>query len=191
MGRRSLQARFKPGVYVFPGGMLERTDLLVRPATLLDPSIPPRIAVGGSLRRANALALAAVRETYEESGLIAGVPGDLGPNPDPSWAAIRELGLAPALDRLVYLGRAITPSPQPIRFHARFFGIDSQHVQGELRSSSELGDLQWVPLARATGLPVMDVTLLILESLQRLLTERDARAPFLCFQRGRRTIHWA
>src|SRR5690606_27634792 len=121
-----------PGVYVFPGGMLEREDHRVRPVSGLAADIVPRIAVAGSQHRANALALAAIRETFEESGLVVGVPGDPGPSADPSWRALRARGIAPALAPLCYLGRAITPSIQPIRFHARFFAVDARHVSGEL-----------------------------------------------------------
>ncbi len=190
MGRRHSKARFKPGVYVFPGGMLERADHLVQPASALAPAIVPRIAVAGSQERANALALAAIRETFEECGLVVGVPGDPGPSHDPSWQALRARGLTPQLAPLRYLGRAITPSVQPIRFHARFFAIDSRHVTGELTGSGELGDLQWVPLATARELPVMEVTLLMLESLRRKLEDDDDRAPFLSFQHGRRRVIW-
>lgn len=191
MGRRSDQARFKPGIYVFPGGMIERWDHFARPATPLAATITHKLAVGGSQRRANALAMAAIRETYEESGLIVGVPGDIGSNPHPSWQKIRDRGLAPALDRLTYLGRAITPSHSQIRFHARFFGVDARDIQGELRNTSELLDLQWVPVSAAKELPLMNVTLMILDSLQTYLTAAEHRAPFLSFQRGRRLIQWS
>lgn len=190
MGRRSARARFKPGVYVFPGGMLERADHRVRPASGLPGDIVSRIAVAGSQQRANALALAAIRETFEESGLVVGVPGDPGPTTDPSWQALRARGIAPELAPLRYLGRAITPSVQPIRFHARFFAIEAEHVSGELAGTGELADLQWVPLGAARSLPVMDVTLLMLESLRRQLEDGDRRAAFLSFQHGRRQILW-
>ncbi|MGH7887872.1 MAG: NUDIX hydrolase [Candidatus Binatia bacterium] len=189
MGRRSDKARFKPGVYVFPGGGLERADHQIRPLRPLPQLVVDKIAVGGSVARGNALALAAIRETFEESGLIIGEAGDPGPSTSDSWRSIRARGLAPRLDALSYLGRAITPSPQPIRFHARFFAVDAAHAHGDLGSSGELSDLQWVPLADASKFEVMGVTLLMLESLQRYLEAPAAhRAPFLSFQHGRRVI---
>ncbi len=191
MGRRSDKAKFKPGVYVFPGGRLERADSAVRPLTPLAPHIPSRLAVGGSEVRARALALAAIRETFEESGLIVGAPGDHGHTIHPSWASMRARGLAPALDTLVYLGRAITPSVQPIRFHARFFAVDARHAHGELGGDSELSDLRWVPLSQVETLEVMPVTLLMLQSLQQYLAAPVShRSAFLSFQHGRRTLQW-
>lgn len=190
MGRRSDKARFKPGVYVFPGGMLETADFKARPATPLHPAITPKVAVGNSHDRANALAMAAIRESMEECGLVAGVPGDVGPNPDPTWQAMRTLGLAPALDRLVYLGRAITPAVQPIRFHARFFAIDAEHTSGELGGSGELSDLRWVDIEEAQQLEVMFITQLILKTLQERLDRGDEKALFLSTRLGKRLIAW-
>ena len=190
MGRRSDKARFKPGVYVFPGGGLEAHDHRVLPHSALAPGIVPKLAVANSQTRGHALALAAIRETYEECGLLVGAPGDVGSNPSPSWQAFRTAGLSPPLGALRYLGRAITPSPQPIRFHARFFAVDDRHVSGQTDDTSELSDLQWVPVAQVKDLQVMPVTLLMLEALSRQLEDGDPRAAFLSFQHGRRQILW-
>ena len=190
MGRRSDKARFKPGVYVFPGGGLEAADARVQVHSALESSIPPRLAVGNSTVRAHALALAAIRETFEECGLLVGVPGDIGPNPHPSWQDYAQRGLAPPLGALRYLGRAITPSPQPIRFHARFFAVEERYVSGQIDDTHELGDLQWVPVKQVPDLNVMPVTLLMLEALARQLEQGDPRAAFLSFQHGRRQTLW-
>ena len=190
MGRRSNSARFKPGMYVFPGGGLERDDHRVRTASALDASIVQRIAVGGSLSRAHALALAAVRETYEEVGVMVGEPGDIGRNPHASWRAFHARGLMPPLGALSYLGRAITPSVQPIRFHARFFAVESAHAHGTARPSGELTDVQWVAVEDTGHLELMPVTLLMLDALSRQIEARDQRAAFLSFQHGRRQILW-
>jgi 8-oxo-dGTP pyrophosphatase MutT (NUDIX family) len=190
MGRRSETARFKPGMYVFPGGGLERADHRVRTRSVLAPTIVERLAVAGSASRGHALALAAVRETWEEVGVMVGEPGDIGTNPSPSWQAFQARGIEPPLGRLSYLGRAITPSVQPIRFHARFFAVDAALAHGEPRPSGELHDVQWVPLADVQGLEVMAVTLLMLEALSRQLHARDTRAAFLCVPRGQRRVLW-
>lgn len=190
MGRRSERARFKPGEYVFPGGGLEAPDHRVRTPSGLDAAIVARMAVGGRPARGSALALAAVRETWEEVGVMVGVPGDIGANPSPSWQAFRAEGLAPPLGALRYLGRAITPSVQPIRFHARFFAVEAGHAHGEPRPSGELTDVQWVPLGDTTHLSLMPVTLLMLDALSRQVEVDDPRAVFLSFQHGRRQVLW-
>ena len=189
MGRRSDKARFRPGVYVFPGGRLEAADHRVTPLSPLAPGTLPKMGTGAST--AQALALAAIRETFEESGLIVGTQGDAGPSGHPSWEAIRARGFAPALHTLVYLGRAITPPVQAIRFHARFFAVEAQHAHGELGGDSELEDLRWVPFDDVTQLEVMPVTMLMIESLNRYLATPNAhRTAFLRFHSGRRTISW-
>lgn len=190
MGRRHKQARFKPDVYVFPGGMLERADHAVRAGSGLDPAITDKLAVGGSHRRAQALAMAAIRETFEETGLIAGTTGDIGPSRDPTWAHFRVLGLAPALRQIDYLGRAITPSVQPIRFHARFFFVSADHITGDITPSDELEDLRWVPVTKRSSLHMMKVTEFMLDTLKRRLTGEITTAPFLSIQRGRPTAVW-
>lgn len=190
VGRRSAHARFKPDTYVFPGGGLERADHRVRPVSALAADVVARLAVAGSPARAHALALAAIRETWEEVGLMFGAPGDIGENPSASWQAFRCRGLAPALDRLTYLGRAITPSPQPIRFHARFFAAEIADLHGDPRPSRELSDVQWVSLADTARLHLMPVTLLMLDALKRRLATQDTRTAFLSFQHGRRQIRW-
>ena len=190
LGRRSDKARFKPGVYVFPGGGLEAHDHRVVPHSPLPPDIPPRVGVGQALGRAQALALAAVRETFEECGLVVGAPGDIGANPSPSWQAFRARGVAPPLGALRYLGRAITPAVQPIRFHARFFAVDARYVSGKTDDTSELSDLQWVRVAQVRDLQVMPVTLLMLEALTRQLDNNDPRAAYLSTRQGKRLIVW-
>jgi 8-oxo-dGTP pyrophosphatase MutT (NUDIX family) len=190
MGRRHQAARFQPGVYVFPGGMIERSDHLAHSISDLDRSITAKIAVGGSHGRAAALAMAAVRETFEETGLVVGAPGEVGPSRDPTWSRFRELGLAPDLQQLGYIGRAITPSAQSIRFHARFFFVSDEHVRGDIVASDELEDLQWVSLEKLETLPVMTVTKLMLETLNRRLAGEITTAPFLSFQNGHRLLRW-
>ena len=59
-------------------------------------------------------------------------PGDVGTH-DGAWAAFDAQGIAPAHDRLRFLGRAITPTSAPRRFHARFFVADGDAREGEHR----------------------------------------------------------
>ncbi|MEX2482609.1 MAG: NUDIX hydrolase [Gammaproteobacteria bacterium] len=188
MGRRGGKARFKPGVYVFPGGILERSDYRARPLHTLGPEIPPLMAVGRSAAKANALAMAAVREAFEEAGLIYGKPGDIGNVNHTSWSEFRRRTLAPDLGNLDFLGRAITPTVQPIRFHARFFAIDIEHLDGELAGDGELEDLRWVRLDRTAGIEMMMVQEMILATLGKRLAGQHAPPQRLFFSWGRRNI---
>ena len=175
MGRRLRRAAFMPDHYVFPGGRIDASDARANPASPLDPSVTGHMKVAGRDSRARALAMAAVRETFEEAGLLLGEAGDVGPVGDETWRAIRDTGLAPALARLHYVGRAITPTTSRIRFHARFFMADSSHVTGELGGSGELVDLHWTPLDAALELPLADVTeYLVGEEIPRQLAATGA-----------------
>ena len=188
MGRRGSKARFKPGVYVFPGGVLERCDYHARSAGELDAHIAPLLAVRNSPSKAAALAMAAVREAFEEAGLLFGVPGDVGGVNHATWIEFRRREVAPDLGKLTFVGRAITPSFQPIRFHARFFSVDADHLEGELRGDGELEDLHWVRIDRPTGLELMIVQEMIMKTLNERLCGRDAPPQRLFFNWGRRNI---
>ncbi|MGE0483737.1 MAG: NUDIX hydrolase [Gammaproteobacteria bacterium] len=188
MGRRGGKARFKPGVYVFPGGVLERHDYRARPLRGLDDAVPPLLAVGDSQAKANALAMAAVREAFEEAGLLYGSPGDVGAVGHDTWAEFRRRELAPDLAALDFLGRAITPSFQPLRFHARFFAVEADRLSGELRGDGELEDLRWIRLDDTAGFEMMMVQEMILATLGRRLAGQDAPPQRLFFRWGRRNV---
>ena len=139
MGRRREDARFLPGCFVFPGGAVEGADRAARPASRLDLAHLGAMGVGGDAAAATALATAAVRETWEETGVMIAAPGDVGAAPGATFDEMRRRGVAPALGRLVYLGRAITPARHPIRFHARFFLTLVGHGRNGLRDDARGG----------------------------------------------------
>ena len=167
LGRRQMSARFMPGFYVFPGGGIEHGDHVVQSASELAPELVERGAripeIGVDRAHIRAMACAAVRETVEETGLMLGGSGAVGEDLEGGWATMRAAGLAPHLDCLRYVGRAITPAESPIRFHARFFAASADHVQGDLRPTAELDDLLWVPLTEATDLALASPTRFMLK----------------------------
>ena len=158
MGRRHGDARFLPGYFVFPGGAMESADRAARPASMLDLTHLGAMGVGGKAAAATALAVAAVRETCEEAGVMIAAPGDVGDAPGATFDEMRRRGVAPALGRLVYLGRAITPVRHSIRFHARFFLTRLEDRHDGLDGDGELDRLSWVPLTDVASLPTIDVT---------------------------------
>jgi len=184
MGRRPENARFAAGVYVFPGGKVERADFKAKATGALKRSIVGKLAVAASRQRASAFAKAAVREAYEETGLLLGAPGDVGDVNNASWSEIRRKGLAPALGKMDYVGRAITYARSPIRFHARFFCTKAKYVSGEIRGNGELEDLDWHPVGKALSLPIFDVTEFILSELRRHLKKPSRRKPVLSYKKG-------
>ncbi len=185
MGRRAARHAFLPGAYVFPGGRVDANDARMRPATHLDAETSGYLERAGGSARARAIAMTAVRETFEETGLLLGAPGDPGPSRDESWAAIKALGQAPDLARLSYLGRAITPAESPIRFDARFLIADGGQASGRLGGSGELLDLCWITIADALHLTIADVTEFMLGELARGLAAKPAARPLFRYRKGR------
>ena len=120
----------------------------------------------------SSFAAAAVRETFEETGLIIGAP-DPEPQriPPENWRPFFDTGMAPSFENLVYIARAVTPAWRPIRFNARFFMLDSRHITGELAGSGELLDLTYVPVAETGELELPLITTRVLELVEDLARE--------------------
>lgn len=185
MGRRSAKAVF-PEAYVFPGGRLDKSDVTVAPSSHLSAQVMNELCERGGCTQALArgLATAAIRETYEETGLLLAGHGNTGLS-EGTWADFATLGVAPAHDRLRFLGRAITPASAPVRFHARFFVADGDEVEGEIKSNGELTALDWYPLEQAQTLPVIDVTKFILSELAAGERGVVREAPFFRYRRNK------
>ena len=192
MGRRPRRQVFMPDQYVFPGGGVELCDRWVRPATALRPAVAGRLARSCPPARARSLAAAAVRETFEETGLALGLPADVRPA-RPEWRAFHATGLAPALDRLDYIYRAVTPPGLPRRFNARFFLAGADDAAGTLGGNGELLDLGWVPLADACRLPIPYITGVVLEEVEHLCASPPApdsdRPVPICIRVGKEHVH--
>jgi len=141
MGRRPTTARFMPGVYVFPGGAVDESDFTMQSDHGLAEDVLARLRRQARQPLAHALAWAAIRETWEETGLLLGRAGSVSGQADsPAVRAFAAAGLAPDLAALDYLMRAVTPPYIRIRFNTRFFIADATAVQGTLKPSPELED---------------------------------------------------
>ena len=122
-----------------------------------------------------------MRETFEETGLLLGQPGDVGAvMASSSWLAFKKAGLAPDLGCLRYIARAITPTSSPLRFHARFFLADVTGMMFMPQASTELHDPRWITLAQAGALALAEVTRAVLLEAARLLQDvaSEERAVF-------------
>ena len=174
MGRRHDGHKFMPGKFVFPGGAVEPVDRRMSIAGPLDAIVEAKLLAEtrhSSPDFARALALAALRETFEETGLALGV-GDWGAPenpPDGAWARFAATGVFPALDGLDFLARAITPPGRPRRFDARFFVADASLIahraDGVVHPEAELVELVWTPLDKALELDIPAITRTILGDL--------------------------
>ncbi len=167
MGRRRPRAAFLPKIYVFPGGRVDPSDYDVPAGIELRPEVTRRLTRRSSASPAPALAMAAIRETHEETGFLLGDPGAGHDAPRDAtsqiWRAFAQARATPAFTRLDYVARAITPTHMPHRFNTRFFMVDARHAMGELRQGGELLDLRWVSLDGGwKNLNVVDVTEFVL-----------------------------
>ena len=170
LGKRSDKTRFMPGAWVFPGGVVDKADYTISINTSLNQNIIKKLAVSNNIGTANALAIASIRETVEETGLILGkkskkVSAVNFEEDNNGIAIMSKLGLEPDLTKLFYLGRAITPTISPIRFHARFFIADAKHLTGKIKTTNELVEIEWVSLKSAKKLPMADVTEFMINEL--------------------------
>lgn len=197
MGRRHPGHAFMPGKFVFPGGRIEAGDRRMVAAGTLHPraeiALNARVAKPSG-QRGRALALAAIRETFEETGLLLGTAAYGPPDdaPDGPWSAFREHGVFPDLEAMHLVARAITPPNRPRRFDTRFFAIDRKTVAAEVDGvtgpDAELIELAWVTLANAQKLDLPTITQVILEELEDRLKAGFAHelpVPFYYERRGR------
>src|SRR3984957_3272873 len=126
MGKRHEGHKFMPGKFVFPGGAVEPGDRRMTVAGALDAVVEAKLLARTrrtSPEFARALALAAIRETFEETGLALGVTDRGAPESPPAggWTRFAATGVFPPLEGLDFLARAITPPGRVRRFDARFF----------------------------------------------------------------------
>jgi 8-oxo-dGTP pyrophosphatase MutT (NUDIX family) len=164
MGVRAAGHRFMPNKLVFPGGRVDRGDFSAPAATELAPGTAAALTHAAPARLARALAMAAVRETFEETGLVLGAAS--AAKASGAWAPFLATGLAPSLHHIDYLCRAITPGFMPIRFNARFLVAHASHATGEIAGNGELEFLRFMPIAEALALEVAPVTRNVLEEFR-------------------------
>lgn len=169
MGQRGAGAVFMPNKVVFPGGAVDAGDADIPLAAPITEPCRSRLLedAGGDL--VNAIAAAAVRELWEETGLILGKPGSWD-NPPPDWETFAATGHVPDASALTFVFRAITPPGRPRRFDARFFVVDADEaVVSDLDDFSaacdELSALQWIPLEEARSFDLPFITEVVLAEI--------------------------
>ncbi len=139
MTRRSMTASFAPGAYVFPGGMLEQSDRdCVQHAVVK--------------RRANqndevcALAVAAIREAFEELGILLADVSDVS-QLDRSQTLVPQIIKADgqlSVDQLVSFSHWRTDRDLPKRFDVRFFAARMPDGQEAVADQTEQFEPIWI-----------------------------------------------
>jgi 8-oxo-dGTP pyrophosphatase MutT (NUDIX family) len=189
MGRRHGGHDFMPDKWVFPGGRIDPSDYRAPSSTELRPDVARRLERTGPAKLARALALAAVRETFEEAGLLLAKPAKPRSRAGP-WREFLGRGALADLDALDFVARAVTPPSSPKRFDARFFLADADRLLSLDREGDcgELDEIVWVGLGEALRLDLPSVTRFVLRELPLRLADPSRPAPSLRFARGRQEL---
>lgn len=184
MGRRKASLVFMPGLYVFPGGRVDPADTAMPHVGDLSESCRAKLALRSrvSRRRMRALALAAIRETAEETGVLIG--RRVAPAQVPrTWTPFATHGVTPDLSSLVFILRAITPPGRPRRFDTRFFLAEASavggHIPAEDFAETDLEAVEWLSITEARAKPLPFITGLILGDLAERLARPDWADPNL------------
>jgi 8-oxo-dGTP pyrophosphatase MutT (NUDIX family) len=197
VGKRHDKVVFMPGKFVFPGGRVDKTDNRIPVAAPIPKALEENL-VKGSPRitpsRARSLAVAAIREACEETGLCLGRKSNgAAPTLDGAWKPFTEAGLLPDPSGLFLIARAITPPGRVRRFDTRFFTADASaiahRIEGVIHADAELVELVWVEIGSQPLADLHPMTKNVLGELEKRLAtgplKHDAAVPFFHFYGGK------
>ena len=197
VGKRHDKVVFMPGKFVFPGGRVDKTDSRIPVAAPLPKSLEANLLKGRpkiAATRARALAVAAIREACEETGLCLGrKSNDAAPKLEGAWRPFTDAGLLPDPSGLFLIARAITPPGRVRRFDTRFFTADASTIahraEGVIHADAELVELVWVELGSKPLADLHNMTRNVLGELEKRLAggplSHDASVPFYRFYGGK------
>ncbi len=197
VGRRHDKVVFMPGKFVFPGGRVDTADGRVPVAAPIPKALEANLLLGSpriTAGRARSLAVAAIREACEETGLCLGrASRGKAPALSGAWKPFADAGLLPDPSGLFLIARAITPPGRVRRFDTRFFTADASaiahRVDGVIHADAELVELVWVELGSKPLADLHAMTRNVLNELDRRLAtgalRHDADVPFYHFYGGK------
>lgn len=169
MGQRGAKAAFMPNKFVFPGGAVDPDDALIPLARPLSPICAARLAEEAGPDLADALAVAAIRELWEETGQILGVPAPWPGSIPADWLEFAGTGHRPSAEALQFVFRAITPPGRPRRFDARFFLLDADELASDPDdfhgAADELSHLQWIAIDAVRDFDMPFITEVVLAEI--------------------------
>jgi len=173
MGQRGATAAFMPNKFVFPGGAVDAEDALIPLATPLQPDCIAQLSHETDPDVIPSLATAAIREVWEETGLILGEAGAWAATPPADWSSFASEGYLPSAAGLTFVFRAITPPGRPRRFDARFFMVDAEEVCGDpddfTHACDELSHLQWIALDEMKNFDLPFITQVVTAEVANLI----------------------
>jgi len=174
MGQRSSRHDFMPSVYVFPGGRVDRGDSYAPYHGDLSPRTEHILESAYNPRRARALVLAAIRETFEETSLLLGEHSEFERKSPthPTWQIFHDKGFMPHLSDIEVFGRAITPPHRHKRYDTWFFlkHLDDKAVP-KIADSAELLNVGWFTFDQISALKLQRATTMMLDVLRNYLKD--------------------
>jgi 8-oxo-dGTP pyrophosphatase MutT (NUDIX family) len=202
VGKRHDNVVFMPGKFVFPGGRVDKADNRIPVAASIPQELEANLLKGSpkiTPSRARSLAVAAIREACEETGLCLGRKTDRaaqrleGSKLEGPWQPFADAGLLPDPSGLFLIARAITPPGRIKRFDTRFFTADAStithRVEGVIHPDAELVELVWVELGSKPLADLHPMTRNVLGELEKRLAtgplRHDAPVPFFHFYGGK------
>lgn len=168
--RRHDESKFAAGAFVFPGGKIEADDNPDDAAVWCrgpDPVAAARVlGLENAPRAALGYWIGAIRETFEEAGILLAYDADGRPAPVGDarfaahrracqadnrafWDMIRTERLTLATDGLVYFAHWITPEVNPLRFDTRFFAAEMPPAQEAAADEREITEIRWLTVREA------------------------------------------
>ncbi len=183
IGKRHRNHAFMPGKFVFPGGRTDPADGRIKTPDTLDKRELDKLTSGPGRKpsptRARAIALSAIRETYEEAGYLIGEKGQFE-TPHADWQGFVEHEVTPRLSGLRFVARAITPPGRVRRFDTRFLAAFTDNVAVSLENggpTNELEELIWLPVREAMEVDIPVITKTVLDELDRRLAADPKLLP--------------
>jgi len=183
MGKRHGGHSFMPDRWVFPGGRIDRSDYRAPFATDLRPEVAGLFDAYLKPGKGRALALAAVRETWEETGLLLARSAPERPGAGP-WREFVAQGALADLEALDVIARAITPPMVAKRFDTWFLLADAERLMSLERQPDcgELEEIAWLDFDETMDLPLPTVTRLMLKEAAARTEDPSRPKPFLRYR---------
>lgn len=186
MGRRNAGHTFMPNLWVFPGGRIDRSDFRAPHGTELRPEVAATFSAHLKGARGRALALAAIRETFEEAGLLLARPAPPRTASGP-WREFLAQGALPDLACLDIVARAITPPMINKRFDTWFLMADAAHLTSLDRQPDcgELEEIAWFTVAETEEINLPSITRMMMKEAFDRLADPSRPQPFMRFKHGK------
>jgi len=195
MGRRHPKQEFIPDKLVFPGGRVSQADSRVQVGDHLSKEDEARILFDmkgrPSKARARAIAMAAIRETFEETGILIGANcADAPKTRSNEWCGFFDECVVPALSQLTFIARAITPPRTSRRYDTRFFIATKRQIMKTVgEGDGEFTETHWMAVHEADQFDLHPMSRNILDDAMTLINPKtgdvsSAQIPYYFMQNG-------